>query len=132
VSEVSGELLIIGLFCGAPLPVVTAEPELAPEFIELPVDRVSFIAGPGFAGVSVLAPGALVCASASVELRARADAKATVISFMVFPSVPRNDNGGVTLTFHKSGVLIGPAASDCASIREPGRNSSLDNGSREG
>ena len=77
----------MGLFCGAPLPVVIAEPELAPEFIELPVDLVSFMAGPDLTGVSVPAPGALVCASANVELKARADAKATVINFMVSPFV---------------------------------------------
>jgi hypothetical protein len=87
VSDVSGELLIMGLFCGAPLPVVIAEPELAPEFIELPAGLAFFTADPDFPGTLAPAPDAPVCASANVELRARADAKATVISFMVCPSL---------------------------------------------
>jgi hypothetical protein len=89
VSDVSGELLIMGLFCGAPLPVVIAEPELAPEFIELPAGLAFFTADPDFPGTLAPAPDAPVCASANVELRARAraDAKATVISFMVCPFI---------------------------------------------
>jgi hypothetical protein len=36
VSDVSDDLLTLGLFCGAPLPVVIASPEFRPEPIELP------------------------------------------------------------------------------------------------
>jgi hypothetical protein len=37
VSDVSGDPLRLGLFCGAPLPVVTASPEVRAEPIELPI-----------------------------------------------------------------------------------------------
>ncbi len=72
----------MGLFWGAPLPVVVADPELAPE---LPVGLALFITD--LPGALAPTPDAPVWASANDELDAEADAKDTAISFMLCPSV---------------------------------------------
>jgi hypothetical protein len=81
----------LGLSWGTWLPVVIAEPVLAPEFLALPVVLLSFISEllwevvPAFSGTAARAFEPPACANANVGPKAKMEAKAIVVSFMFSP-----------------------------------------------